>query len=104
MILAPVINAQIWGFGSIYSDIWTPDLFASSDDVITNHVEKALSLFITQFRQTRTVNTTSRYATFSIDNDPISGGVVIDTEAPITNHVERAKSLFITQFKQTRSM
>ncbi len=72
-----------------------------SSDRIIDHVSRALSLFITQFRGLRVVN-----------NDPIIIATFPrpeQTPVPepemskkITNHVNRGRELFITQFRQVR--
>jgi hypothetical protein len=104
-MILPLVVSDIWQHDTIESEIWFGDEFSSySEDVITDHISRAQSLFITQFKQTREVVKNSRFIPFVLDNDPITGGVVIDVEEPITNHLEKAKSLFITQFKKTRTL
>lgn len=86
------------GWGGVYTVPEEPS------NIITDHLERALKLFITEFRQTRIVEKTSRFAQIIFDNDPAQGGVDIGTENPITNHLEKSLGLFITQFRQTRTI
>ena len=71
-------------------------------NIITDMLERSLSLFITQYRQTRVITNGSSSAALSFNSDPAQGGIDVDTENPITDHVSRALSLFITQYRQTR--
>jgi hypothetical protein len=84
------------GWGGVYTVPEEPS------NIITDHLERALKLFITEFRQTRIVEKTSRFALIVFDNDPAQGGIDIDTENPILDHLEKSLGLFITQFRQTR--
>jgi hypothetical protein len=69
-------------------------------DVITDHITRALNLFITEFRQLRIITNGQRYIA------PIPPPItpVITPSDPITDHITRALKLFITQFRQFRDL
>lgn len=92
----PLLVTEGWG-GFVTSP-------TEPSDKITDHLTRALSLFIEQFQYTRIVEKTSRFEPYVFNSDPSEGGVDIDTENPITNHLDRALSLFITQFRERRTL